>query len=262
MTDNVIRLLSLNIGNPSLDRAKKQCEWLMERTEDIFVLTETKNSQGCEYIEDYFMQYGYDLFSIGTDSVSYDVCFPKSITNDLGVMIISKYPIKNNANLFNEDSIFFSRQLECEIELGEKLFCVTGLYVPSRDRSEAKIDRKKAFVEKTEQYLHQLNRKTTLIMGDLNILERSHIPHYSTFFEWEYDFYDMFLKEGFYDAYKLCHPGKQEYSWVGRSNDGYRYDYCFVSEDLKSLVRQCDYIHETRKIKITDHSAISVEIQL
>jgi len=57
-----IKILSLNIGNPSLERAKRQCEWLKERPEDIFVLTETKCSGGCEYIENFFFQYGFQYF--------------------------------------------------------------------------------------------------------------------------------------------------------------------------------------------------------
>ena len=35
--DRKISFLSLNIGNPSLDRAKKQCEWLDKRSEDVFI---------------------------------------------------------------------------------------------------------------------------------------------------------------------------------------------------------------------------------
>ena len=34
-----VSFLSLNIGNPSLERAKKQCRWLEKREEDVFVLT-------------------------------------------------------------------------------------------------------------------------------------------------------------------------------------------------------------------------------
>ena len=45
-----VSFLSLNIGNPSLERAKKQCRWLEKREEDVFVLTETKVSQGCAWI--------------------------------------------------------------------------------------------------------------------------------------------------------------------------------------------------------------------
>ena len=262
MKKTVVKLLSLNVGNPSLERARSQCEWLLKRPEDIFVLTETKNSKGCSYIEDFFSQYGYDLFSMDNESENYEVSFPRSMTNDLGVMIISKYPIKKSKHLFERDSIYYSRQLECGIEVGDILFCVTGLYVPSRDRSENKIVRKKVFIEKTQEYLQQHRQKTSVIIGDLNILDRRHKPHYSNFFEWEYCYYDAFLREGFHDTYTLCHPGQQEYSWVGRTNNGYRYDYCFISEDLKTKITRCDYIHETRKIRITDHSAISVEIQL
>ena len=53
---NKVRLLSLNIGNPSLERARKQCLWLEGRQEDIFVLTETRESRGCEYIKNFFGQ--------------------------------------------------------------------------------------------------------------------------------------------------------------------------------------------------------------
>ena len=261
MAGNMIELLSLNIGNPSLERAKKQCEWIVNRSEDIFVLTETKNSQGCRYMEEFFMQYGYDLFSMGKGGEYYDVSFPKSKTNDLGVMIISKFPIKKSHHLFHEDSVYYPRQLECEIEVGQKLIRVMGLYVPSRDRSDVKIERKKIFIEKMEKHLQKHGKETTIIMGDLNVLDRNHVPHYSTFFEWEYRYYDHFIKEGFHDAFHLCHPGHQDYSWVGRTNDGYRYDYCFVSENISSMVNRCDYIHETRKNKLTDHSAISVEIR-
>ena len=100
-----------------------------------------------------------------------------------------------------------------------------------------------------------------VIMGDFNILDRDHRPHYSNFFEWEYAFYDALIALNYRDAFRYCHPGRQEYSWVGRTNDGYRYDYCFVSGALEKNILHCDYIHESREIRITDHSAISVELK-
>ena len=256
-----ISLLSLNIGNPSLERAKRQCEWLIDRTEDVFVLTETKNSKGCSYIEDFFLQYGYDLFSIGTLS-NYSVNFPKSQTGDLGVMIISKYPIKIVTNLFDEDSIYFSRQLEVVISIEDKMLSVVGLYVPSRDRRSEKIERKRKFIHKCEELLNESENVKRVIMGDLNILDREHVPHYKSFFDWEYDFYDEFLRNGYIDVYKYCNPNIQDYSWVGRTNDGYRYDYCFVSQNLKKGVLNCEFLHETRKYRLTDHSAIMMELYL
>ena len=64
------------------------------------------------------------------------------------------------------------------------------------------------------------------------------------------------------DAYKYCNPDKQEYSWVGRTNDGYRYDYAFVSADLRDNIAGCKYIHDTRKNGLTDHSAIIMELEV
>ena len=256
-----IRFLSINIGNPSLERAQKQCEWLLNREEDVFVLTETKESKGCLYIEEFFKQYGYDLFSFHT-STFYDVEFPHSQTGDLGVMIISKYPITKKNNYFPKDSIYFSRQLEVEIQIENEKLNVVGLYVPSRNRTEEKIFRKRRFIEDIEIYLKRECHEKRIIMGDLNILEKNHKPHYSTFFSWEYDFYDNIIESGYIDAFKYISPYKQEYSWVGRTQDGYRYDYCFVSSSLETDILECQYIHETREIKITDHSAIVMTLNI
>lgn len=259
--DRKISFLSLNIGNPSLERARKQCKWLEKRSEDVFILTETKVSQGCSYIEDFFIQYGYDLFSMNS-SLNFSVSFPKSRTGDLGVMIVSKHQIIKSSNYFTDDSIFYSRQLESVISINDKIMSVVGLYVPSRDRSVEKIQRKKTFVNNIEKFMEDSQNASRVIMGDLNILDRNHIPQYSSFFDWEYNFYDKIIDEGYIDVYKYCNREKQEYSWVGRTNNGYRYDYGFVSSDLKNSILSCRYIHDTRKNGLTDHSAIVIELKV
>ena len=94
----------------------------------------------------------------------------------------------------------------------------------------------------------------------LNVLEEKHVPHYRNFLKWEYDFYGRFSHFGYTDAFRLLHPTENEYSWVGRTNDGYRYDHCFVSKEISKRVVKCCYIHETRKIPITDHSALTLTL--
>lgn len=37
-----VSFLSLNVGNPSLERAKKQCRWLEKREEDVFDFNRNK----------------------------------------------------------------------------------------------------------------------------------------------------------------------------------------------------------------------------
>jgi len=53
----------------------------------------------------------------------------------------------------------------------------------------------------------------------------------------------------------------QEYSWIGRTGDGYRYDHCFVSHGLLSLINECRYLHEPRNFKLSDHSAMYIKIK-
>lgn len=254
-----IKILSLNIGNPSLSRAARQCEWLSMRDEDVFVLTETKNSQGCSYIEDYFLNQSNTLFNQDF-MTEYDVSFPRSATGDLGVMIISKCRIGETRYAFENNSIYYSRQIESSIQHKNMPLNVMGLYVPSRDRSEKKIQRKRIFIDVIMKSINIFQNSTSIIMGDLNILDRNHFPHYSTFYKWEYDFYDDIVKSGFIDAYRHCNPTTNEYSWVGRTGDGYRYDYCFVSDGLINNVVSCSFEHETRKLKLSDHSAITLEL--
>lgn len=261
---NLLRVMTLNIGNPSLQRARKQISWIESREEDVFVLTETKLSEGCLYFEEYFGEVGLTLFDYGNPP-KFHVFFPKSNTGDLGVMVLSRFPILQTKTCFDENDPFFSRLSDIVVDFHGKKVGIMGLYVPSRDASPEKIKRKKQFAIQYLSYLKQVSASRTypyVICGDLNILEERHIPHYHNFLKWEYDFYDRFQHFGYVDAFRLLHPSANEYSWVGRTNDGYRYDHCFISNELSKSLVKCDYIHETRKIPITDHSAMTVTLEI
>ncbi len=260
---NILKLMTLNIGNPSIERVRRQIEWIEGRTENIFVLTETKVSEGCSFLEQHFSGLGNTLFDFDKEP-EFNIYFPKSLTGDLGVMILSRYPIVEVKNCFENESRFYSRFLDVIIDYHGQKIGIIGLYVPSRDASEEKTARKKQFAIEFLQYIKAQNHYGCpyIVCGDLNILEKDHIPHYSSFKEWEYVFYDRFDHFGFVDAFRLLHPNDNEYSWVGRTNDGYRYDHCFVTKDIKNKVLKCSYVHETRKIPITDHSAMILELDM
>lgn len=259
---SLLKVMTLNIGNPSLQRVQKQIDWLETRDEDVFVLTETKLSQGCLYLEEYFGEVGSTLFDYGKEP-KFHVFFPKSQTEDLGVMILSRFPILSTESCFEKSSPYYSRLINVCLDFYGNKVGVMGLYVPSRDSSAEKIKRKKQFVIDYLNYLKQLGGKKEIpyvICGDLNVLEEKHVPHYRNFLKWEYDFYGRFSHFGYTDAFRLLHPTENEYSWVGRTNDGYRYDHCFVSKEISKRVAKCCYIHETRKIPITDHSALTLTL--
>ncbi|MEU0396510.1 hypothetical protein ABZ208_27705 [Streptomyces sp. NPDC006208] len=103
-----------------------------------------------------------------------------------------------------------------------------------------------------------------MVIGDFNILEPTHTPRYRFFQPFEYDFYGWLGQAGYQDAFRELHPDAAEYSWVGRTGDGYRYDHAHVSADLVPAVHGCAYVHEPRTgpDRLTDHSALSLNLSL
>lgn len=247
---NNFSLFCWNVANPSLERVSRQVEWLRKRPEDVLVLTETKQSKGCIFLERYFQAYGYN------------VVFSRPEGKEFGVIIVSKYPLTPSSFSGYVDFLQ-ARVASTKLKLPSGELEIIGVYVPSRDSSHEKIDKKKRFLKSLTNALEIAPQPSMRIFcGDLNVLEPNHIPHYPFFEEWEYDFYRNLTKYQLKDAFRHLHPSIQEYSWVGRTGDGYRYDHCFVSGDLLPLVEKCYYFHEPREIKLSDHSALITKLSL
>lgn len=236
-------LFCWNIGNPSAQRAGRQAQWLRKRPENVLVLTEAKRSDGCALLERYFQTYGYN------------VIFLKPEGNEFGVMIVSKDSLK--PSIFSNSLSYLKSRIasvvlpDCELE-------IIAVYVPSRDSSYEKIQKKKLFLNSLSEVLkaNPVSGKR-IFCGDLNILEPDHVPRYPFFEDWEYDFYSSLIQYNLVDAFRHINPKLPEYSWVGRTGDGYRYDHCFVSTELLPLVDDCYYLHEPRVEKLSDHSALT-----
>lgn len=243
-------LLCWNIGNPSLERAGKQASWLQKQSADIVVLTECKRSKGCLFLERYFQAYGYY------------VAFPKPEGNEYGVLIASKHQL--TISDFSQQIDFLrSRVVSAKVLCNANAIEVIGVYVPSRDSSPEKREKKRNFLSSLLKALEVVPASPLRVFcGDFNILEPDHIPHYPIFEDWEYDFYRTLANYQLHDAFRHFNPGIQEYSWVGRKGDGYRYDHCFVSPDLLPLLSGCRYLHEPRELKLSDHSALVTEFVL
>lgn len=233
-----------NINNPSLKRARNQAAWLRKQSADVFVLTECKHSEGCNFLEKYFQTFGYY------------VVFSKPEKNEYGVMIISKHKLTKSI-FSNHIDYLQSRVISVKVPFFNDELEVIGIYVPSRDSSYEKKERKKRFIKKMISVLEKENNPIRRVFcGDFNVLEPKHIPHYPIYENWEYDFYSNLTKYQLKDAFRHLSPEIQEYSWVGRKGDGYRYDHFFVTSDLIPLVQKCYYYHEPREMKLSDHSAL------
>jgi exodeoxyribonuclease III len=240
-----LSILTLNIGNPSRERAERQLEWLQDRSEDVLVLTETAASRGCE------------LLAERLSRANWQVRCPRPAEGERGVLIASRVRLAERGD---EMLSYLPARMETATVSGS-LVEVIGVYVPSRDGSMAKVERKRRFVTELTQAVRSRASRTVLV-GDLNVLEPEHRPHYGWFQEWEYALYRDLLAAGWVDAYRLQQPSKMEHSWVGYEGDGYRYDHTFVSADLAHDVIACSYLHETRDGDLTDHSAMTLELKI
>jgi exodeoxyribonuclease-3 len=245
-----LSLMTFNIGSPSEERAHRQLAWLATRHEDVFVLTETRTSDGCRHLADAFRTAGYT------------VLYPKPGPAEYGVMIVSRLPVQVDpigAHL----SFLPERVAGVMISTEMGLVRVLGAYTPTRDATAERTERKRRWLSEFSTALGA-NGLTdsgaeTVLLGDLNVIEPDHEPSYTTFRWFEYDFYrGLTDKHGLVDAYRHMEPGTVEHSWIGRTGDGYRYDHAHCTKKLAAEIEECEYVHEPRTTRLSDHSALSV----
>ncbi|MFC0439644.1 endonuclease/exonuclease/phosphatase family protein [Kutzneria buriramensis] len=252
-----LSLITLNIQAPSLDRARRQLRWLATRPEDMLVLTETKATAGSQFLADAFTRDGYA------------VTFPEHAPGELGVMIVSK--LATTPDPLGEALDFLpARVAAVVVDTTDGPLRVAGAYVPSRDSTLDKTERKKTWIHQFNNALDSTASATPLLLlGDHNVLEPDHQPaHPGQFLPFEYDFYtDLTDRHGLVDLFRHLHPDRVEHSWARRPELGYRYDHAHGSRVLAERLTACDYVHETREAgpdgdRLTDHSGLAVRLPL
>ena len=246
-----LSLLTLNIANPSPERAERQLGWLAARDEDVLVLTETKDSAGCRLLADAFSVAGYH------------VSYPKPDHGDYGVMIVSRVQARS-VDFGDRVGYLASRAAAITLPAPDGPIQVIGVYVPSRDASIEKTDRKRKWLAACNAALSRREHwQPTLFLGDLNVVEPGHQPRYRFFAAFEYEFYRQLSNSyGLVDAFRALHPETIQHSWVGRTGDGYRYDHVHCTAGLATKLASCDYLHQTRSDRLSDHSALSVRLAI
>lgn len=142
---------------------------------------------------------------------------------------------------------------------------VIGVYVPSRDRSPAKIARKEEFISSFLNSLAGLPtqlRENLLVAGDYNVISRRHDPPRKGYFSYEYGMHDALEGLGLAPAHELHSDGLHPYSWIGHTGDGYLYDYVHIGDALRSRIAGCEYLHATREQRLSDHAAVAFTCRL
>lgn len=251
MLTSGLSFLTFNIGNPSEQRAQRQLEWLASCPEDVLILTETKASAGCKFLAEAFTAAGYH------------VTFPVPGPGEYGTMIVSRVQAESN-DFAASIGYLPDRAASVTLTTPAGNLQVIGAYVPSRDAGPEKTERKQKWLAAFRAGLAARDGSVPVVfLGDLNILEPGHQPHYPFFMPFEYDFYRALEAEhGLTDTFRHLHPQAVEHSWVGRTGDGYRYDHAFCSASLASAIGTCEYVHEPRHSRLSDHSGLAARFRL
>jgi exodeoxyribonuclease-3 len=247
----VLNVLTINIGAASRERAEAVLGWLTAREDDVILLTETSAGAGTAYLLEQFRRAGFAV--VKTPDVA-----------DRGAALISRVRLlQEQPEQFSKVSI--PARVAAAVLDTQPRITVAGVYIPSRDRSLTKTERKQGFISSLLQCLHRLpgeQRDHLVLGGDYNVISRDHQPLHPGFLPFELDLPDTLNKHGLTDTHEYLKPGEQEYSWIGRTGDGYRYDYLHVGSALTEHIDTADYLHETRRQRLTDHAALSVSLRL
>ena len=242
-----LRLFTLNVSGPSLLRATRILHFLSELDPDVIVLTETRGTPGTHHILDWYREAGYEVVAPSTIA-----------SGERGVAIVHRVRSIPDAGAVTVD--LAHRLLVVRLAIDVPV-TVIGAYVPSRDASVAKITRKQMFLSQMISLLKGLSdQDCVILMGDFNVIGRSHEPKYSSFRSWEYESLVEIASCGLVDAFAELHPGVAAHSWFGRTGHGYRYDYGFLSQHWSTRLLHCAYIDEPRHQGLSDHSGLLMTV--
>jgi exodeoxyribonuclease III len=246
----MLSLLTVNIGAASRDRAESLLTWLATQSADVLLLTETSAGPGTDYLLTRFRDAGYAV-----------VHTPDS-NGDRGTALVSRVtphpaPFPHFAN------VSLPGRLAGAVLDTEPRIAVLSVYVPSRDRTLPKTEKKQAFIASLLAGLEATPpalRARLVIGGDYNVIARSHLPLHPGFLPFEFGLLEALQRHGFIDTHQHCAPDAQAHSWIGRTGDGYRYDYFHVGSELGSQIKACAYLHQTREQRLTDHAAVTLNL--
>ncbi len=241
-----MKVLTLNIANPAPAKAERQLAWLAERDDDVIVLTETGAGPGSVALVDALAFAGY--------ATSWE----RPPAEERGVLIASRLEVTEAS-----PRLPYLPWRARAVVLANSRIAVIGTYIPSRDASPTRTERKKRFMSELCGWL-DVDTATydRLVLGDFNVVDRRDYPRYAFFQEWEYSFFDVLTSLGMADGFRLMNPASREYSWVDRTGSGYRYDHTFVDRAFTSAVSVCSYLQETRHLQLSDHAAMVMDVDI
>jgi len=254
-----MKIASFNANGIRAAAKKDFWQWVLKEKIDILAVQETKIQKNqINPIE--YQKIGYYNFWDFAEKKGYSgvATFskvkPKFVENGMGMEIYDRE----------------GRVLRTDFED----FTLINVYIPSGTSGEHRHEFKMKFLNDFGDYIARLKEtiENIIVVGDYNIVHQRidiHNPdrkdNPSGYRPDERAWLDKWFHSGFYDAFRLIYPDKQQFSWwsyragARPRNKGWRIDYISISESLKDKVK--DVIHYKDPV-FSDHCPVVMEIEV
>lgn len=254
----MIKLLSWNVNGIRAAEKKGFPAWLQKESPDILCVQETK-AQPDQLSPALLNPPNYHTFWNSAVRKGYS-----------GVATFTKQkPIASRTGFdvprFDEEG----RVVETEFSD----FTLLNIYFPNGKASEERLQYKMEFYEEVLKYFEKLRKKKKklIITGDVNT---AHQPidlkrpkeneMISGFLPIERAWIDKFLSKGYIDTLRVFRKEPDLYTWwdmktgARERNVGWRIDYFYISEDLKSNLKDAFILPE---VMGSDHCPVGIKLK-
>ncbi|MGB4588922.1 MAG: endonuclease/exonuclease/phosphatase family protein [Clostridiaceae bacterium] len=230
-----MKIIEWNIRQGGGTRINQIIKDILNHDSDYYVLTEYRNNENGRKLIESMTENGYvQHFALQTDK------------NKNTVMIGSKHNF--SAKVYNtelEDEYFRVIRIENEEII------LYGAYFPQKNE-------KKRIFEFLLKEMALETTKPTLFIGDFNTGKPFADEVKNTFYCSQY--MDAIEQRGYVDAWRFIHHDEREYTWYSNKGNGFRVDHAFINSNYKNNIVVCNYSHNERINKSSDHSLIAIEV--
>jgi len=153
-------------------------------------------------------------------------------------------------------------------------FTLLNVYFPNGKRDRGRLQYKLDFYNYFLRYINELRERgeKVIFAGDVNTAHKEidlanpkQNQNISGFLPVERKWMDKLVANGWVDTFRLINGNEIKYSWWSqmlncrKRNIGWRIDYVFVDEKLKSKVKKAFILNE---VCGSDHAPVGVEIEI
>ncbi len=256
----IMKFISFNVNGIRASHKKGALSELFKLNADIIGIQETKSTID-QLSEDITSPKGYiSYFDSAKERKGYS-----------GVAVYTKIkPEKVEYGLGKDE---YDTEGRC-LTLCFKDFAFVTAYFPNGGRDEEHFQFKLRYYDEFLKHVKKLEKKYNKVIfcGDLNVAHNEidiarpkENANQIGFLPIERAWVDKVEKSGFVDTFRFLHPETVKYSWWDQKtksrerNVGWRIDYFFVSEKLKSKIKSADILDDFLG---SDHAPTELNISL